>query len=298
MSSPMFETSHASLLGNRNNNQDRCAVLESVDTVLLVVADGMGGHPKGEEAAQLVIDTCEDAFMRIKKPIAEPEKFIDHISRQAHEAIITYGYRHIPAIDPRTTVVIALVQDGLAYWGHIGDSRLYHFRNGKVINKTVDHSYVEKLREQGIINDEEKEKHPFRNYVTRCLGGAPGAPEITIPDMPTRLEKDDTLLLCSDGLWGPLGDERLAAALDSSEKIRALLSRMADMAEEEASPSSDNVTGVALRWLVSARPATPPPADENAETQDKPEGKSEKLTRAIDDLKNALEVFDARTKQD
>lgn len=292
MSSSMFETAQISLVGNRNNNQDRCAVLESADTALLVVADGMGGHPKGEEAAQLVVETCEDAFMRIKKPITEPEQFLEHISRQSHEAIITFGYRHIPAIDPRTTVVLCLVQNGLAYWAHIGDSRLYHINTGAVVNKTVDHSYVEKLREQGIINEEEKENHPFRNYVTRCLGGSPNPPELTINTPPISLKKGDVLLLCSDGLWGPLGDERVATALDSdSEKISALLTRMADMAADEASPSSDNVTGVALRWSM---PAISGQADEAPAA----EKKGDNLTRAIDDLKSALEIFDAKTKKD
>lgn len=293
MSSSMFETTHVSLVGNRNNNQDRCAVLESVDTVLLVVADGMGGHPKGEEAAQLVVDTCEDAFMRTKKPIAEPERFLEHIARQAHEAIITFGYRHIPAIDPRTTVVLCLVQNGLAYWGHVGDSRLYHFREGGVAGKTIDHSYVERLREQGIINDAEKENHPFRNYVTRCLGGSPTPPELTLLDTPARLEKGDILLLCTDGLWGPLGDERLAAGLDNGEKLSSLLTRMADMAVDEASPSSDNVTGVAMRWLFPAIGQTTAAAPVVRAAD-----KTDKLTQAIDDLKTALEIFDARTRQD
>ncbi|MBU0498981.1 MAG: protein phosphatase 2C domain-containing protein [Gammaproteobacteria bacterium] len=289
----MFETTHASLVGNRNNNQDRCALLESADTVLLVVADGMGGHPKGEEAAQLVVDTCEDAFMRTKKPIVDPERFLEHIARQAHEAIITFGYRHIPAIDPRTTVVLCLVQNGLAHWGHVGDSRLYHIRGTHVVGKTIDHSYVERLREQGIINEAEKENHPFRNYVTRCLGGSPTPPELTLSPRPARLEKGDILLLCTDGLWGPLGDERIATGLDSAERLSSLLMRMADMAVDEASPSSDNVTGVALRWLFPAigQATTTAPVAPEAE-------KSDKLTQAIDDLKTALEIFDARTRQD
>lgn len=292
MSSSMFETAHVSLVGNRNNNQDRCAVLESADTVLLVVADGMGGHPKGEEAAQLVVDTCEDAFMRTKKPITEPEQFLEHIARQAHEAIITFGYRHIPAIDPRTTAVMCLVQNGLAYWGHVGDSRLYHFRQGQIIGKTVDHSYVERLREQGIINDAEKENHPFRNYVTRCLGGSPTPPELTVTTVATRLEKGDVILLCSDGLWGPLGNERLATALDSKERLALLLTRTADMAVDEANPSSDNVTATALRWLF-------PAIGQSADSTSAPEiDKTDKLTQAIDDLKTALEIFDARTRQD
>jgi len=256
------------------------------------VADGMGGHPKGEEAAQLVVDTCEDAFMRAKKPIGNPNQFLEHITRQAHEAIITYGYRHIPAIDPRTTIVLCLVQDGLAHWGHIGDSRLYHIRRGEVIQKTIDHSYVEKLREQGIIDDAEKENHPFRNYVTRCLGGAPNPPELTLASPPACLEKGDVLLLCSDGLWGPLGDERSAAAMEGEEKISELLTRMADMAAEEASPGSDNVTGVALRWLI---PAIHRPEELQKAARDE---EQDHLTQAIDELKKALEIFDAKTKQE
>lgn len=280
--SSAFESSRISLNGNRQNNQDRCAIISSANCALLVVADGMGGHPKGDQAAQLVIDTCEDAFMRIKKPIPDPGLFLDYLGKQAHEQIVAFGEQHLPVIDPRTTMVVALVQEGVAWWGHVGDSRLYRFRRGRVINRTIDHSYVERLHQDGLIGAEQKANHPYRNYVTRCLGGFINAPEVTLAEGSVILERGDILLLCSDGLWGTLGDERLAAAFDSDEPVWELLRRIAKLAEQEAAPTSDNVSGVALRWrLPAVRPRAPANTD--------------KVSLAVDELKTALEHFEAKT---
>lgn len=286
MNSTLFETSQVSLLGDRRENQDRCSVLTSADVVLLIVADGMGGHPKGDEAAELVVDTCQDAFMRIKKPIADPAQFLDYLSHEAHQQIVGYGESQTPPIDPRTTMVVGLVQEGLAWWGHIGDSRLYHFHNGSMANRTIDHSYVEKLLQDGLINEKEMENHPFKNYVTRCLGGLAGSPDLTIVRGAVALDKGDTLVLCSDGFWGPMGNERLTAAFDASDlPLDMLLRNTANMALYEASPSSDNVTAVALRWLLPA--VEKPPMEEG-----RPEPAGDDVSQAMDRLRYAIDSFE------
>jgi serine/threonine protein phosphatase PrpC len=259
--------------------------LRSADTVLLVVADGMGGHPKGEEAAQLVVDTCMNHFMRVQKPLVEPNAFLQTICLQSHEAILRFGLDQFPVIDPRTTIVMALIQEGVAYWGHVGDSRLYLLRAGEAHERTRDHSYVEELLQRGSISNEDVSRHPFRNYVTRCLGGVGTDPVLSVREKPMVLQQQDILLLCSDGLWGPLGDERLAAAFDSDEPLDELLQRTAQLAADEASPSSDNVTAVALRWLVKG--IEPAAIDEEEDLP--PEER--KLRQAVSNLSSALDSF-------
>ncbi len=292
MSNQAFHTAQVSLVGNRSNNQDRMAVLRSAGTALLVVADGMGGHPKGEEAAQLVIDTSMNQFMRVQKPLVEPHAFLQTICLQAHEAILRYGLDQFPVIDPRTTIVLALIQEGRVYWGHVGDSRLYLIRDGVAFERTRDHSYVEELLQRGSISHDDASHHPFRNYVTRCLGGVGTDPVLTVREKPMVLQKNDVLVLCSDGLWGPLGDERLSAAFDSEEPLDALLERTANMAAEEANPSSDNVTAVALRWLVKGIAPVVVNEDDAVPQEER------KLRNAVANLSSALESFRHRKESE
>jgi serine/threonine protein phosphatase PrpC len=291
MNDASFETSQISLPGDRRNNQDRCAVFASAGVVLLLVADGMGGHPKGEEAAQLVIDSFHDGFMRVKKPVSDPTLFIDYISHQAHERIVAFGEAQDPPIDPRTTLVACLVQEGRAWWGHLGDSRLYHFHQGQLVYRTLDHSYVERMRREGLIGADEMDNHPFKNYVTRCLGGLGGSPEPTLGPGPVVLDKGDVLLLCSDGLWGPMGDERLALAFDGADMaLDSLLHQSANMAQYEASPCSDNVTGVALRWLLPAQESAQyphPPAYLDDNEDDAIDAFNQRLRFALDNFDKA-----------
>jgi serine/threonine protein phosphatase PrpC len=282
-----FETSQISLLGDRRENQDRCAVLCLADIVLLVVADGMGGHPKGDEAAQVVVETCQDIFMRVKKPISDPAQFLDYLSHQAHQRIVEHGEQQTPPVDPRTTLVMAVVQDGKAWWGHIGDSRLYYLSGNRLIERTIDHSYVEKLLQDGLIEPHEVDRHPFKNYVTRCLGGLAGSPLLALSEQPVALQQGDVLMLCSDGLWGQMDDDRIITAFDAVDMpLDTLLKNAANMAEYEASPGSDNVTAVALRWLrPSAKPAT------DAAAQHQPADDDE-VSQAVSSLRDAIDNFE------
>jgi serine/threonine protein phosphatase PrpC len=280
MNSSLFEMCSISLRGNRRSNQDRYCLLENSDTAFLVVADGMGGHPKGEEAAAIATEVCCDLFMRERKPIHDPEAFLQKAARHAHAKIVEFGESHSPRLDPRTTLVLSLVQNGMAWWGHIGDSRLYHFRENRILSRTRDHSFVERLLQNGSITEAETMTSSYRNYVTRCLGGYSGQPELCVDNAVVQLDRGDILLLCSDGLWGPLGDERLAKAFHGDLALESILQRTADMAFGLSMPKSDNITAVALRWLFRGT-LTP--------RQPEVEG----LGSAVDHIKSVLATFDA-----
>lgn len=250
-----FEAARATLTGNRASNQDRCLALHSHGSVLLAVADGLGGHPRGEAAAQLLIDVSESLFHQAAKPIADPADFMLRCIGRAHQAILRFGSRQDPPVAPRTTAVLALVQDGAAHWAHVGDSRLYLLRGGQVQAQTRDHAHVRFVRQSA---DEISQP---RISLTRCLGGLP-QPPLTTCGAATELEAGDTLLLCTDGLWGQLPDMRLAAFADRATPIEAGLRSL--VAQAGAAPNSDNVTAVALRWLAArsteaAQPTPPVP---------------------------------------
>lgn len=279
-----YSAGQASLVGNRRNNQDRCALIESGATLLLVLGDGMGGHPKGEMAAQILVDTCRQQLDHNPGPIADPRGFLVDTLELAHDAIRIYGRRQSPAIDPRTTAVVALIQDGIAHWVHAGDSRLYLFRDGGILTRTQDHSYVERLLQQGIITARQLEHHPQRNYVTRCLGGASAPPPATLGKR--ILAPGDCLLLCSDGLWGSLDEELMGDALFSAMSPAEAAAALAQEAAQAAFPESDNVTLLTLRIEhLPAAAATPEVRPPPAVASD------DELDLAIAELQNAISSF-------
>jgi serine/threonine protein phosphatase PrpC len=239
------EITHNSRRGDRATNQDRCLAVEGVDCTLLLLADGMGGHPRGELAAQVFIDSLARQFNAAEPPPAEAGKFLVHGIEQAHHDIVTAGRSLTPPVDPRTTAVACLVQDRQACWAHVGDSRLYLIRNGAVLVRTRDHSLVEELIQRGELEEAGREHHPLRNYVSRALGGGEQAPVITLSDSRT-LRPGDLLLLCSDGLWASLPEARLAG-LAGAGVLEQAAGELAAAAERAACPASDNITLLACR---------------------------------------------------
>jgi len=265
-----FEAAKASLIGNRSCNQDRCMLLSDGDTVLLGLADGLGGHPRGEVAAQIVVDVCESLFRRAPRPLPDPERFMLQCIGKAHHAIIRFGRRQTPSIAPRTTAVLAVIRSGMAYWVHVGDSRLYLIRNGRIHRQTRDHAQIRFVRQSA------QESSRPRASLTRCLGGAVEPPTTTCSS-PTLLQRHDTILLCSDGLWGQLATGRLAAAFqDQRPPIADSLQSLVEAAATR--PNSDNVTAVALRWQAKAA------MSEDAALADDP-----RLDQAIRHLQSMLE---------
>jgi serine/threonine protein phosphatase PrpC len=293
MTATRFEIGRESRLGNRRINQDRCAIVQSVDYLLLTLGDGMGGHPRGEMAAQILMDTTEQHFYRIPKPVAAPRDFLKKALQDAHKQIQAFGFAQTPPIDPRTTGVVVLVQNGMVHWAHVGDSRFYLFRKGKLLTRTIDHSYVEQLRQDGIISAEQQETHPQRHFVTRCLGGSPKPPAISLGES-ARLLDGDVLLLCSDGFWANIEEEEMAFAFQEQAPLEKVIKELARAAEVTAHPESDNVTALAMRWHESSRWIQREQVAQKSKPKSKPD--SDHLHSAIDELTHVIGVFENKIK--
>jgi len=232
--------------GKRPYNEDRLGCWQREKALLLAVADGMGGHAHGEVAAQIAVDHLGQAFDAETRPrLAAPDRFLSSAIGDAHAQIIEQARHRGLDETPRTTVVACVVQDGQAWWTHVGDSRLYLIRKGRVAARTRDHTYVQQLVDAGKIREEAAENHPDRNRVMRCLGG-PQAPTID-PARSMVLEKDDVLLLCSDGLWGPLTQRQILIGLIGRDPAGALPELIA-LAEARAGAHCDNISVVAMHW--------------------------------------------------
>ena len=244
MNFSIHQTSH---IGNRKYNQDRAAYAYSSEALLLVLADGMGGHLHGEMAAELIIGTFVESFGRDAQPrIADPHEFVLGAMSHANERIMKISHDKALGGFPGSTCVAALIQGGEIYWGHAGDSRLYLLRDGAVLARTRDHSMVQQWFEWGMITAEEARVHPQRNQITNCLGGIENMFYME-PGKPVALQSGDVLLLVSDGLWGPFTDQELAEAF-SAKSVAAVLDSLVMHALEREDGHSDNVTGIAVRW--------------------------------------------------
>ncbi len=291
-----YENAQTSLLGDRKSNQDRCLLMQAPDAILLALADGMGGHPRGEMAAQILMDTSRKAFLTSRKPISNPRVFLSGLMDMTHQQIIEYGSQQTPPIEPRTTGVLCLIQENHAHWAHIGDSRLYIMRNGIIALRTDDHSYVEKLRQQGVISAAQLHTHRLRNYVTRCLGGQNNHPVAELGG-PFPLEEGDTILLCSDGFWGALSERTLVDAIyKNAQPLVSVINSLSAQAENHSKPESDNVTAIAIHWLI--KDLNIQPADismsltHNAAPQEKPRGSESEVQEAIDNLRQLVDDID------
>jgi serine/threonine protein phosphatase PrpC len=243
----VYQESH---IGGRNVNQDRMGYSFTRDALLLVLADGMGGHLHGEIAAQLTMSAMSALFQKHATPyVKKPERFLEESFMAAHNEIHRYReLNHMPDT-PRTTVVACLIQHNTAVWAHCGDSRLYWMRGGQVLARTRDHSHVENLISKGMIKPSERGTHPDRNKLFNCLG-ASSVPKVEVSRRSSLLP-GDVMLLCSDGLWSMLPDEDLAYRLHTQTIVRAV-PEMITSALNMAGKTSDNVTALSIMWQGSA----------------------------------------------
>jgi len=208
-------------VGGREVNQDRMGYCFTRESLLMLVADGMGGHLRGEVAAQIAMQTAGAAFQRQARPLlADPIAFLDQSLFAAHQALLAYRATHRLPDTPRTTIVACLVQQGRAWWVHCGDSRLYWLRRGRILARTVDHSHLERLVGLGRVSPAERANHPDRNRLYNCVG-APTLPRVDRA-APVQLQAGDQLLLCSDGLWSSVREHEMAFHLSASPLEQAV----------------------------------------------------------------------------
>jgi PPM family protein phosphatase len=233
--------------GPRQYNQDRLAYSYSKDALLLVLADGMGGHRNGEIAAQLAVKTLTDAFQRLAVPsLSSPAKFLIEHVQQVHDMIENVTQAEDLIESPRTTIVAAIIQRGYLYCAHVGDSRLYHFRGGHLLFRTEDHSVVQSLYKKGMITREEMATHPYKNKIYNCLGGET-PPQIDLSDR-HELYEGDTVLLCTDGVWGVISDQQIKEIIQRNTNVTEATIDLMDSAEFASDEKGDNMSAIGLQW--------------------------------------------------
>lgn len=218
------------------------------DSALFALADGLGGHPRGEVAAQLALQTIAALFQLEARPrLRDPQEFLRRSVFRAHEHIQRYAQENKLVDSPRTTVVVCVLQNGAAHWAHVGDSRLYFLRNGALLTRTRDHSHVEQ-QQQKDRNPELmllQPDGPTRNMLFTCLGSAQ-LPMIEV-GIPQALRRGDIVLLCSDGLWGQIPESVLVRQF-GQQVLSEAVPEVVEMALRQGGTDSDNVTAIGVEW--------------------------------------------------
>ena len=236
----------ASSLGTRDVNEDRVGHWSSPETLLMAVADGLGGHLHGELAAQIAVDILGAAFAaEARDKLPDPASFLTRSLATAHAAILRESAKRRYPDTPRTVIAVCVVQDGQVFWTHVGDCRFYLLREGGIHVRTRDHTVVQRLVEEGRIREELASSHPYRNRLLQCLGGV--TTPLVEPVSSERLAKGDVLLLCSDGFWGPLPTREMVFAL-TTHPLDVALPELFKLAEEFAGPDCDNISAIAMSW--------------------------------------------------
>lgn len=235
-----FSVFELSRRGGRVINEDRMGYSYTRDAALFVLADGMGGHPEGEVAAQIALQVISAHFQKNARPrLDDPRAFLEEALLQAHRQILRYASDKGMVDTPRTTLVAAVVQEGLATWIHCGDSRLYWVRGSELLERTRDHSYSEMREVSSLVSQAN------RNVLFTCLG-SPSKPIFDLSDS-RPLEQGDQLLLCSDGLWGSVKTHEMLQCMEK-QPVSKSVPALVDAALRRAGDSSDNVTVLAMEW--------------------------------------------------
>jgi len=236
----------ASVIGGRDEQQDRVDIIASPDGegYLMVVADGMGGYHGGALAAQAVVDAAKHFFETAS--VADPLDSLGKLCAQSHQAVMDVDVQGTQP--PGSTCVLLYLSADEAYWAHVGDSRLYHFRNGELLTRTLDHSMVQLLVSRGEMAEAEMANSPLHNQLYMRLGGKQQPnPEFGAAEA----QQGDLFMLCSDGFWESIDPEEVGAVMAKND-LEAAGERLVQLARERGGDDGDNIT-VAMAQLGRAR---------------------------------------------
>lgn len=238
--------------GDRDGNEDRIGYSYSKDVLLMVTADGMGGHMQGEVAAEIAVTEITRLFQQeARNRLRRPSDFLVSVINSAHRAIVSHAVAGNLLESPRTTCVVCIVQGGTAWWAHAGDSRLYVLRGGRLVASTQDHSRVQQMVDSGVITREAAAVHPERNKIYSCLGGV--VPPVIAVGSEFTLQTGDTILLSTDGFWSQIPADLIANLLRKQD-IVGLLPGLLTEAHKRARGESDNLSVVAMTWEAQDDP--------------------------------------------
>ena len=224
----------------RVDNEDSVGVFEVEDGLLAIVCDGLGGNKAGEVASKLTVETIYEVFKNMNQ-----NDFLVRIQNsitEANRTVLEKSSNDVELNGMATTAEVLFLKGDNAYWGHVGDSRIYNLRNGKLKQLTKDHSLVQKLVDEGYLTLKEAENHPNKNIIMRALGDK-NAVDIDLSKLKISQKDDFKFFVCTDGVTAVLGDSDLQSLLKLKD-INIIADKVCNLVEERGAP--DNYTFVLI----------------------------------------------------
>ncbi len=233
--------------GDRDYQQDQVALWVHPgikQCVLAVVADGMGGRSGGRKASDQVLMTAKQLFERYAPNTDSPDELLLRVAQEAH-MVIRLTAASAEQEPHSTLAAFLLTPESACHWVHAGDSRIYHFRRGKLIHRTSDHSYVQSLVDRGALTEEQARNHPQSNVLMGCLG-TEADPPVTTHTIDAILA-GDALMACSDGVWHYFSDAELSQIL-TLYSAKEACERLIDIARSRANGYGDNLSVIVVKF--------------------------------------------------
>lgn len=231
-----ISVSYYTAQGGRAVNQDAVSLLENGRTTLAIVADGLGGHEAGEVASKQAVSTINN-MLQATKP--SENAIVDAITQANHDI---YALQN-PAKKMRTTVAALWISSGLAIAANVGDTRIYQFRDGRIIYQSIDHSVAQMAVLVGELHPDDIRKSSDKNKLIRVLGDA------TSPKVDTQVlsvQSGDRFLICSDGFWGVVTEHEMLASITRGTSAQKWLEQMRRKVDVFSDENQDNHTAIAL----------------------------------------------------
>lgn len=230
--------------GSRDNNEDNVGMYQDGESFCFILADGLGGHGKGEVASQVAVEAVIGKFAACERT----EDFLDEAFCAAQETIVEKQESDRACKDMKTTLVVLLVEPDEVRWGHIGDSRLYFFQDGKLRGRTLDHSVPQMLVAIGEIRERDIRRHPDRNRLLRVLGVEMDELNHQTAE-PVPRKRGQAFLLCSDGFWELIEEKKMEAALRRAADPDEWLAAMEGIVQKNGKGTDmDNYSAIAV-WI-------------------------------------------------
>lgn len=228
--------------GDRDNNEDAVGMKEKDGNYCFVLCDGLGGHGKGEVASQTAVDEVKQYFQETE----EYDSCLGNSILQAQNRILSRQKEDRELYDMKTTIVVLIVIGNSVQWGHVGDSRLYHFRKHKLIDRTLDHSVPQLLVRTKEIKEKDIRNHPDRNRLLRVMG-MPWEKEMYEISNSYESKGKEAFLLCTDGFWELINEKDMTRCLKKSETVEEWIESMSKIVIENGKGKEmDNFSAIGV----------------------------------------------------
>lgn len=241
----MVTYSLISKAGGRSNNEDNIGMYETDGVWYFLLADGLGGHGKGEVASSIAVEKSIEI-------LSGENGFSEDNLRKAfdlsQQEILECQKADRTASDMKTTLVLLQVGEAAIQWGHIGDSRLYYFQKGKLVERTLDHSVPQMLVAGGKLKERKIRNHPDRNRLLRVMGVVWEQSRYELHD-PIERQRDQVFLLCSDGFWELIDERKMTVCLKRAKSPEEWIEKMENIILKNGRKKDmDNYSAVAV-WI-------------------------------------------------